>query len=215
MALARERGGDQELLPQIEMIATLPQFGGVPAEVGYWYLEAGRRDEARAILDGFAQGGFADVPNNWGRPSTLHDLSELATAFADAAIAAPLLELLDPYRGLLLIAYGSAGCRGAADRARGKLLGVLGHHDEAIAAMDAAMALEEHVGGSALLPRTWVACARVLLAHDRPEDRARASELLAQAEASANQLGMTGVLQEIEHTRQRGRSASAPEEAVD
>ena len=106
---------------------------------------------------------------------------------------------------MLLVVYGSVGCRGAADRTRGRLLSVLGRHDEAVAALDAAVALEERVGGTALLPRTWSAHAEVLLARDHPDDAGRARALLDRAEASAVQLGVTGVLREISAARQRLR----------
>ena len=140
LGIARERGHYGELLSQIEVIATLPEFPGVKAEVAHAHLGLGRRDDARVVLDEFRSTDFATVPRNWGRPSALQDLVELATVFDDTAAATALLPLLGPYRGQILVAYGAASCRGAADRAAGQLLLTLGRAEEAIVALGSARA---------------------------------------------------------------------------
>ena len=201
VALARELGQSEELLPQLEMIATLPEFPGVLAEVGYWYLTLDRRDEARAVLERFVGASFSTIPNNWGRPSALHDLAELAAALRHTEAAAALLPMLDPYQGTILVAYGVAGCRGAADRMRGRLLALAGRHDEAVAALHAAIALEGSVNGRALLPRTWTAFAQVLLEQDQPAARAEAVTWLNRAAAEAEALEMGGLVREIDWIR--------------
>ena len=147
----------------------VPDLAGLRGEVGCWYLGVGRRDDARAVLDTFAEQSFTTVPNNWGRSAAIADLSELATEFDDADAAAALLQLADEYRGLLLVAYGVIVCRGAADRVRGQLLAVLGRYDEALAALEAAEALEASVNGRSLLPRTWIGARSC----PRPARRAR------------------------------------------
>ena len=65
-------------------------------------------------------------------------------------------------------------CAGAADRYRGMLLGLLGRHDEAVAALAAALALEESVGSPTFTARTRYWLARALLRRDGPGDRERA-----------------------------------------
>jgi tetratricopeptide (TPR) repeat protein len=190
VGIARERGDYRAYLPQMEMLAMLPELPGLRAEVGYAYLTAGRADDARVILDAFAADDLGGVPNNWGRPSALQDLTELATDLEVTEIAGKLLDLLDPYAGQLLIAYGTATCRGAADRARGQLLSLLGRDREAAEAFAAALRLEASVGGRSLLPRTRYRYARALLAH---ADGDHAYELLEEAGVEARTLGMAGL----------------------
>ena len=168
----------------------VPDLAGLRGEVGCWYLGVGRRDDARAVLDTFAEHSFTTVPNNWGRSAAIADLSELATEFDDADATAALLPLADEYRGLLLVAYGVIVCRGAADRVRGQLLAVLGRYDEALATLEAAEALEASVNGRSLLPRTWMARGRALARRDAPGDRDAADALYAAAHAEAQALGM-------------------------
>lgn len=48
----------------------------------------------------------------------------------------------------------TASPRGAADRARGQLLALMGRTDEAIVAFEAALRIEAAVGGRLLLART-------------------------------------------------------------
>jgi len=201
VALAREVGNFTDLLPQLEMLATMPEFTGARTEVGYWYLASGRTEDARAILESFKHSKFESVPRNWARPSSLHDLAEITTELCDREAATQLLPLLDEYRGRILLVFGILASRGAADRARGQLLSVLGRHDDALHAFDTAALLESSIHARSLLPRTWIAHARALLARNQSDDRARAEDLCARAQAEAKALGMNGLLAQIETLR--------------
>ena len=118
VSIARERGDFDELLMTLDAFTMVPDLVGLRGEVGCWYLGVGRRDDARAVLEKFAEDSFSTLPTNWGRSAALADLSELATEFDDAEAAAALLPLVDEYQGLLLVAYGVIVSRGAADRVR-------------------------------------------------------------------------------------------------
>jgi class 3 adenylate cyclase len=201
VAMAREIGNFVDLLPQLEMYSTLPGFTAVRTEVGYWYLAQGRADEAGLILDSFKLTNFEAIPRNWARPSALQDLTEITTELHDREAAAQLLPLLDEYRGKLLLVYGIVASRGAADRARGQLLSVLGQHDDALRAFESAAQLEHSVNGRSLLPRTRLAHARALLTRAHGHDQANAQRLLALAADEASMLGMHGLVTQIEALR--------------
>ena len=201
VSIARDTGGLEQFLPQLEALSTMPAFVALRVDLAYACLALDRREEARAILEEFKAQDFAAVPQNWARPSTLDGLADLATEFNDADAATSILTMLDEFRGLLLIAYGVVGSRGAADRARGQLFSVLGRHNEALDAFAAAESLETSVGGRSLLPRTWFAHARARIARDTPGDRDLARELCQKASTEATALGMTPLCAQIEALR--------------
>jgi hypothetical protein len=73
------------------------------------------------------------------------------------------------------------------------LLGLLGRHDEAVAALAAALALEESVGSPPCTARTGHWLARALLRRDGRGDRARAANELARSIRTADGVGMAGL----------------------
>ena len=84
-------------------------------------------------------------------------------------------------------------CLGAFDRYRGMLLSLLGRHDEAVAALTAALALEESVDAPTLTARTRYWLARALRQRDGPGDGERADVELARSIETAEGLGMAGL----------------------
>jgi thioredoxin-like negative regulator of GroEL len=154
-------------------------------------LESGRREEARAIFDELAADEFADVSRDFTWPASLCLLSSVCAGLGDAERAEVLLGLYQPHAGhLAVIGWGNV-CAGAVDRFLGMLQATLQRWDEAERALRAALELEARVQSRPSLVRTRVAYADVLR---RRGDETRARELLAQAAADADALGMHGVV---------------------
>jgi len=106
------------------------------------------------ILLELAPDGFAAIPHDATWSSSLAYLTELTTALGETTAAAALRAQLLPFSGQLLVVAWVVSCLGAADRYIGMLDAVLGDRDAAAARFDAALALEERAGATALAART-------------------------------------------------------------
>ena len=71
---------------------------------------------------------------------------------------------------------------------------MLGRHDEAIAALATALALEESVSSPTFTARTRYWLARGLLGRDGPGDRERATDELDRSIETAERLGMSALV---------------------
>jgi hypothetical protein len=89
-------------------------------------------------------------------------LAEVVTGLGDVGRAEILYDLLEPYRGLLIVATQGAVCLGAADRYLGMLAATVGRFDEASALFCAAASLEERADAPRLAARTREWSARLL-----------------------------------------------------
>jgi hypothetical protein len=117
--------------------------------------------------------------------------AELVAGLGATGPAGALADELAGYTGELA-AWGAV-CWGAFDRYRGMMLGLLGHHDHAVAALHAALALEDSVGSPPLTARTRYWLARALRQRDDDGDAERAAAELARARETAEGLGMSGL----------------------
>jgi len=154
-ALRREQGRVAELVPMIEgLVASAPGLVAMRALLAVAVLDCGHANQARTILLELAPDGFAAIPHDATWSSSLAYLTELTTALGETTAAAALRAQLLPFSGQLLVVAWVVSCLGAADRYIGMLDAVLGDRDAAAARFDAALALEERAGATALAART-------------------------------------------------------------
>ena len=73
------------------------------------------------------------------------------------------------------------------------MLGLVGRHDEAIAALTDALALEESIDSPTLAARARYWLARALLQRSGPGDHERATDELRSSLETAERLGMHGL----------------------
>ena len=118
-------------------------------------------------------------------------LAETAALLGDADRALALYRVLLPWAGLCAVDVGE-GMRGSVARYLGLLAATAGRCTEAEQHFDDALAANERMGGRPWLAHTQADYARMLLARDQPGDRARAQDLLAEAQATYEELGMEG-----------------------
>ena len=116
--------------------------------------------------------------------------AELVAGLEATEHADVLADELGPYAGELVVVGAGILCVGAFDRYRGMVLGLLGRHDEAVAALTAALALEESIESPPFTARTRYWLARALLQRDDPGDRARVAVELDRSIQTAERLGM-------------------------
>ena len=196
--LGRERGESAEMLPLVSAVAEQnPGLLTYQAVLAHLHADVGELDDARVLFEKLAADDFEDLPYDIARPTSLCVLAEVAAALGDAPRAELLYSHLLPYtRQLMVVGWGIA-CLGSADRFLGALAATAGRFDVADQHFVAARVLEQKVGGRAALTHTATWHARALLRRDADGDRARARELLDEAAAAAEELGMAGVTKEV------------------
>jgi class 3 adenylate cyclase/tetratricopeptide (TPR) repeat protein len=189
MWLAFEQGKSAEIIDGLRVVAQMTTgTPGIEAAFAVHLAEVGNVDEARDVVAKFV----AELPAA-GHNSTFGTfvaLMAMATAVTgDETVAQPLLDELAPWTGEIVI-VPSVVAVGAADRFRGSMLSLLGRHDEAVAAIEAAIALESRLGAPPFVARSRYWLARALLARGGAGDAARAHTELETCCRDAESLGM-------------------------
>jgi DNA-binding CsgD family transcriptional regulator len=156
--------------------------------------EAGRLNEARAEVKRLAAGDLDLVPRDPVWSLSLATLASACYHLGDAEPAAKLYELLEPYAGRN-IATGRFGshCSGPAAYFLGLLDLTLGRPEQAERRLEQAAALAGRMQARPMIALCREGQARALLALDRPGDRQHAAGLLAEAAATAQELGVRGL----------------------
>ena len=134
------------------------------------------------------------MARDWLWSVTLAETAEIVAGLGATEHAELLVDELEPYAGELVVGGPGIFCAGAADRYRGMLLGLLGRHDEAVAALAAALALEESVESPTFTARTRYWLARALLQRDEPGDRERAGGEIDRSIETAARIGMSALV---------------------
>ena len=192
--LAVEQGRFDEVLEPLEAALTSsPYMPLTHAMVGRARLETGDVPGAIEALDHLV-GSWTGLARDWVWPVTLAETAEIVAGLASPAHAGLIVEELEPYAGELVVGATGTVCAGAADRYRGMLLGLLGRHDEAIATLVTALALEESVRSPTFTARTRYWLAHALLGRDGPDDRERATGELDRSIETAERLGMSALV---------------------
>jgi tetratricopeptide (TPR) repeat protein len=160
------------------------------------HVDLGELDDAREEFDRLAADEFAGVRTDISRIMSLAILSDVCAHLGDAERAIQLYDLFSPHSGQLAVAGIGIACLGAVDRFLGMLAATNGDWEKAEAHYDAALALESRIESAPLLARTRTWYARMLLARHDAGDEQRARALLSTARATAESLGMAGVVSE-------------------
>jgi tetratricopeptide (TPR) repeat protein len=205
--LTRERGREANLGGMELAAKSYSDSSYVQAMLAVTQLDVGDVPAARRSLDAAAAKGFA-LGTESGSTAAMALFAEVAAGCRAPAHAEALIDLLDPFQGRLLSALLGLACLGAADRVLGMLATVLERWDDAEEHFGVAEALEEGVGGRALLTRTQFWHARLLEQRGRargaPGDHDAAVRKYSTVAAEASALGMTRL---AEQARNGGREA--------
>ena len=161
------------------------------------YLEIGQIEDARREFEKLAAGDFVAVARDGRWYFCMAYLSEVCAALGDAARAATLYRMLQPYAGRNLILGGGLVCCGSADRYLGLLCTTMSRWTEAQNHFEAALAMNSRIGAHAPLAHTRHDNAVMLLARGKPGDREQATALLQQSLESARTFGMRGLEERV------------------
>jgi DNA-binding CsgD family transcriptional regulator len=213
--LRREQGRLAELAPVIRVLAGCARDAG-PWRPGLACLlaELGMEAEARRELARVAAEGLdAFHASLW--LASLAYLAEAAAALGDEPTAALVYPELEPFRGANVMIGHLVAWYGAADRYLGMLAATLGEWERATDHFERALELNRRMGAATWLAHTAYEYARMLVARGR---RDRAGQLLGEATAFAERIGMPSLLGRIESlgsaaSRARLPSGLSPREA--
>jgi tetratricopeptide (TPR) repeat protein len=203
LVLYRELGRLDEVAPLLMAAARAqPTVIAYRAGAALVLAELGRDEEAipefESVMATCAHGG---LPQDTTRVVTLYSLSEAAAILGIAKRADELYALFAPYEGQFAI-LSYFVCYGTVDRYLGMLASLSGRWEDAERHFDAALAMEEHAGALPLALRTKYWFGRSLMARGRPGDRDRADQLLTGSRQQAVDLGMAGLVRQIDQLSQ-------------
>lgn len=153
------------------------------------YCEAGRVEAGRDQFELLASGGF-DLPFDWTWLTGMSLLADTCTFLKDDAGASVLYDRLLPFAHQLVVVGIGQFCLGSVSRSLAVLAAATRRWDDAEGHFEEALAVNERIGARTFLVRTQRAYAAMLLDRNRPDDAARARELIRRASKTATQLGM-------------------------
>ena len=187
------RAGELEEMAK-GLAAQYPRLPSWRVALAFLYMDDGREADARHIFDDLAARDFADLPRNMFWLVSVSLLGEVCAFLGDAERAPRLYELLLPHADRCVMVLLSA-CFGSVSRYLGLLASTLSRWEEAERHFEAALETNAKIGGRSWVARTQHGYARMLQARGRPGDREKALELVNQALATAQELGMKSLVE--------------------
>jgi len=148
-----------------------------------------RRDDARAVFDELAEGGFGRLPSDENLPVALSLLADVCWSLGDAARAPDLYDMLSPREGECVV-VGAADTLGAVSRSLALLAATMRRWQDAERHFEDALRMNAQLGDKPWLAHTRAQYGAVLIARDAPGDRDKAFRLLTEAIAMYRQIGM-------------------------
>lgn len=209
-SLTWERGDDlSRFEPILSMILAMRPTLALMTRSAVILVQAtsGREHEAEAALLDLA-GEAEKLKTPWVWLLGVGWLAESATILGSTDAASILRETLTRYQGLHVVGGTGtvAAYWGSVDRHLGNLSLVLEDADAAVAHSEAAFAAHAHVGSVPFMVRSQLDVARALLSRAAPGDVGRANDLLQEASAVAERLGM----RDVAAATRREQQAAAP-----
>jgi class 3 adenylate cyclase len=149
--------------------------------VAWVYGEAGRVDEARALLRRLCADNFAAIPWDGNWLTAIACLAYAAALVGDPLSAAQLYQALAPYPKRIVHAGAAASLLNSTSYHLGNLARVLGRLDEAAQHFEDSLAVTSRLGARYWAAQTELAYADLLGERDASGDRQRALALVNRA----------------------------------
>ncbi len=193
--IRREQGRLAELAPAVRVLAAGERVGPWQPGLVAVLAELGMEEEARAELARIRKHGLDEFRSSLWLAALVY-LTDACTALGDAEMAAILYPELEPFAGGNVMIGHLVACYGAADRYLGMLAATLGEPGLAEGHFERALELNRRMGAPAWLAHSAYEYGRFLGTRGRGE-RERSEELLGEATALAERLGMRGLLDRV------------------
>jgi tetratricopeptide (TPR) repeat protein len=183
---AQRRVGELDRARLVEGAAASPAAAEWLAYLPLIDAETGATEDARRLVYKLARDGGSALAMdaNWHGACILAEAAVLVT---DREAGAALYALLEPHARLFPVVARAVACLGSAEYYVGRLAGLLGRHDEALARLRRAVAENERAGAG---PHAAAALLRLgeTLTHGGEQESAR--DVLQQAARRADELDM-------------------------
>jgi tetratricopeptide (TPR) repeat protein len=210
LALRREEGRLSELAAGMaEFVDQYPGIPGWRTGLAWLHTELGNEPEARREFERMSDPGFSGFPRDmfWLKSMTL--LAEVCAYLGDVERADDLYRSLLPYSERCIIDAPVAACSGSVGRPLGCLASTLSRFDEAVTHFERALEVNARIRARPWVAHTQYEYARMLLARGEPDDFTRACELLDEALATADELGMTSLVDRARPVKLQAEAVAA------
>lgn len=194
---------DELVEPVAALVESYPESTFRPA-LALCLAEAGREAEAREELVLVTRDGFRHVRRDGNWLASMATISMVVAAVGDRARAAAAADLLAPYAERWAVGTAGALCLGPIALFLAITESTAGSRKEAARHFEHAIAAAERVGGRPYVVYGRHDYGQMLLESPEPGDRRRGSELLTEALAEAEELGLARFVDRI-----AGRDSSA------
>ena len=201
--LRREQGRLRELEPTIRSYVDRQSTldANVRCALAQLHSELGNEREARDLFEQLAASEFAEVPKNALWLGSIVLLSQTCAFLGDSRRAAILYANLKPCASVNgVLGYG-ATCTGPTSRYLGLLAATMRSWDDAATHFEDALKMNAAMGADPYLAHTQYEYAAMLLARGGAVDRKRAIKLHDDALATAQRLGMKGLVEDATKVR--------------
>lgn len=190
--LRREQGRLGEMRAAVSSFAD--QYPSIPAwrcALAWTCAELGDGDAARTELSRVVAADLASFPRDQFWVGSMSLLAHTAAFLGESTAAAEIYELLRPHAERV-IAFGGFGLwLGSVSHTLGVLARTLGRFDEAVAHFESALEMNNRIGARPWVGHTQYDYAQMLRHRGAVGDEAHGETLLADARATAEELGMT------------------------
>jgi DNA-binding CsgD family transcriptional regulator len=153
-------------------------------------------DDARSRFATMARHGFTDLARDPYWLTTIVLLADVAVSLDDRQHAQSLYELLLPYANRNTSPASSHAPFGSVSYYLGSLATLLARWDDAARHFESALEMDTRMQARPAASRSTLAYADTLLKRGAPGDRERAQELLKQALATSEELGLTRLIEQ-------------------
>jgi DNA-binding CsgD family transcriptional regulator len=196
--LRREQGRLQEVeKPLLDILGQYPAMPVIRCMLAVVYWQSGRSAEAQAELTRLCANNAAALSWDQLWLGAVAALAEVATLLGDRTCAAILYDLLLPYVHRNIV-VGVPICFGSAATYLGCLAATLARWPAAAQHFEDALAFNAKLGTKPFLARTQYYYGTMLLQHNQSSDRDQASKLLERAQTTAQELGMSHLIEQIQ-----------------
>ena len=178
---------------QVEAFPEIPAWRCTLANI---YAETDQRDKAHAEFEHLASAGFP-IPRDAAWPIAIARLGVIAAYLGDAQRAETLYELFEPYAGQNVVVAGAISSAGAVHRYLGLAAATMSKWNLAEQHFRDGIEQNERMRARPFVALTQYDLASMLLRRAEPGDAERAQELLDAALATAREIGMATLIEQI------------------